>query len=101
MVKKKSDGDQLVLSGSEGEILARLHERVEKAIGMIQELRRERDTLKTRLHEIEGRAKKHDVDTNRLVELEEDQERFQKERNEIRKRIESILSNLESLDASE
>jgi FtsZ-binding cell division protein ZapB len=101
MVKKKADADQLILSGSEGEILARLHERVEKAIGMIQELRRERDTLKARLHEIEGRAKKHDVDTNRLVELEEDQERFQKERNEIRKRIESILSNLESLDASE
>ena len=101
MVKKKTDADQLNLSGGEGEILARLHERVEKAIGMIQELRRERDTLKARLREIEGRGKKHDLDTNRLVELEEDCQRFEKERGEIRKRIESILSNLESLDASE
>jgi FtsZ-binding cell division protein ZapB len=101
MVKKKADGDQLTLSGSEGEILARLYERVEKAISMIHDLRRERDALKARLHEIEGRVKKHDVDTNRLVELEEDHDRFQKERAEIRKRIESILSNLESLDASE
>ena len=101
MVKRKADGDQLTLSGSEGEILARLYERVEKAISMIQELRRERDTLKARLHEVEGRAKKHDVDTNRLVELEEDRDRFEKERGEIRKRIESILHNLESLDASE
>jgi hypothetical protein len=101
MVKKKTDADQLKLSGSEGEILALLHERVEKAISMIQDLRRERDTLKARLHEIEGRSKKHDVDTNRLVELEEDRDRFERERGEIRKRIESILSNLESLDASE
>jgi FtsZ-binding cell division protein ZapB len=101
MVKKKGDADQMSLSGSEAEILKRLHERVEKAIGMIQELRRERDTLKMRLHEAEGRTKKHDVDTNRLVELEEDRDRFQKERGEIRKRIESILSNLESLDTSE
>ena len=95
---KKKGSEQMTLSGSEEEILARLHERVEKAIATIQELRQERDSLKARLHEIEGRAKKHDLDTNRLVSLEDDCERFEKERGEIRKRIESILTNLEALE---
>jgi len=67
------------------DILARLQERVEKAISMIQELRRERDALLAKLEKSKS--------------LEEDCARFQQERDEIRNRIESILSNLESLDA--
>jgi FtsZ-binding cell division protein ZapB len=77
---KKKSPDQMTLSGTEEEILTRLHQRVEKAIAMIQDLRREREALKAKL---------------------EDCERFQKERGEIRSRIQSILSNLESLDVSE
>ena len=77
----------------EDDILQRLHERVEKAIGTIQELRRERDALKERLEQAESGA------SERVASLEEDCARFQKERDEIRNRIESILSNLESLDA--
>ena len=77
----------------EDDILQRLHERVEKAIGTIQELRRERDALKARLEQAESGA------SERVASLEEDRARFQKERDEIRNRIESILSNLESLDA--
>ncbi len=74
MTTRKKTTEQMLLSGTEEEIFKRLHERVEKAITMIQELRRERDALKG------------------------DFERLQKERNEIRNRIETILSNLESLD---
>ena len=81
---KKKTVEQMTLSGSEAEIFARLQDRVEKAIAMIQELRRERDALKAKL---EG-------GNNR----EEECERLRKERDEIRNRIESILSNLESLD---
>ena len=69
----------------EEDILSRLQERVDKAIATIQELRRERDSLRAKLDE--------------LSSIEEDYERFQKERGEIRNRIESILSNLEALDA--
>jgi FtsZ-binding cell division protein ZapB len=74
---KKKTLEQMTLAGSEEEILTRLHERVEKAIATIQELRRERDALQAKL---------------------EESERFQKERDEIRNRIEAILANLESLD---
>ena len=73
---------QMTLANSEEtEILARLNDRVEKAIAMIQELRRERDALR-----------------QQLDEQREEHERFRSERGEIRDRIESILANLESLD---
>lgn len=81
---KKKTVEQMTLSGTEEEILARLNERVEKAISMIQELRQERDGLKARLEE--------------TATLEADCERFRKERDEIRNRIETILSNLETLE---
>ena len=80
-MKKKSDSEQLTLAGTEeGEILARLNDRVERAIAMIQELRKERDTLRASLDQYD---------------------RFRGERSEIRKRIESILSSLEGLDDSD
>ncbi len=91
---KKKTSDQITLAGSEEEILARLHERVEKAIVMIHNLRRERDALKAKLEDAERRLR----GIGEVAALQEDCQRFQKERNEIRSRIETILSNLESLD---
>ncbi|HUP63638.1 MAG TPA: cell division protein ZapB, partial [Thermoanaerobaculia bacterium] len=84
-MKKNRDNDQLALAGTEeAEILGRLGERVEKAVQMIQELRRERDKLRARVEELEAR--------------DEDVDRFRKERGEIRDRIEHILSTLETLE---
>jgi FtsZ-binding cell division protein ZapB len=75
--KKATTEDQMTLAGTaEGEILARLSERVEKAVQTIQELRRERDALKAQL---------------------EEHERFRRERDEIRNRIETILASLEDI----
>lgn len=84
---KKKTLEQMTLSGSEEEILARLKERVDKAVAIIQELRRERDALKAELE-------KRPESSERLDQLE-------RERTEIRNRIESILSNLESLEVSD
>lgn len=85
-MKKKENNE-------ENDILARLQERVDKAIATIQELRRERDSLRARLEQAEAGA------SEKMASLEEDCERYQRERDEVRNRIESILSNLESLDA--
>jgi uncharacterized coiled-coil DUF342 family protein len=71
-------------NSEETEILARLNDRVEKAIAMIQELRRERDALR-----------------QQLEEQRDEHERFRSERGEIRERIETILASLESLDETE
>lgn len=88
-MKKKTEAGQLSLSGTEeGEILARLSERVEKAVAMIGDLRRERDALKKRVEEAESGS------AERLTQLEG-------ERSEIRNRIESILSTLENLETAE
>lgn len=92
----------MVLSGTEeGEILARLGERVEKAIATIQELRRERDSLKERLAKAEAQLRDQNDAGERLSALEGEHDRFRRERTEIRHRIESILSNLEALEVVE
>jgi FtsZ-binding cell division protein ZapB len=98
-VKKNRDNDQLSLAGTEeGEILGRLNERVEKAIATIQELRRERDTLRRQLDDATARLQEQGDAAERTSTLEEDNERFKRERSEIRDRIESILGNLETLE---
>ena len=99
MKKTTTSNDQMTLEGTEeAEILARLSERVEKAVTTIQELRRERDTLRARVDELEERVKDGDETSTRLESLEEEHERFRRERGEIRGRIETILSNLETLE---
>jgi len=77
-LKKKTMEGQMPLAGTEEEqILARLSERVDRAVKMIQDLRRERDELKARLES----ATDHEA-----------------ERSEIRNRIENILSSLDALE---
>ena len=76
-MKKNSANEEAAATAvnDESEILSRLSERVERAVGMIQELRRERDTLRARIDELETRV--GDVDT-----LEEENTRFQKLRHQ-------------------
>jgi FtsZ-binding cell division protein ZapB len=98
-VKKNRDNDQLTLAGTEEEeILGRLNDRVEKAIATIQELRRERDTLRRQLDEATSQLQQQGDAAERASTLEEDNDRFKKERSEIRDRIESILGSLEALE---
>jgi FtsZ-binding cell division protein ZapB len=98
-VKKKTDHDQMSLAGTEeGEILARLNDRVEKAIATIQTLRRERDAIRRELDEANARLQAQGDTAERATSLEEDNERFRRERGEIRNRIESIVSSLEALE---
>jgi FtsZ-binding cell division protein ZapB len=98
-VKKTRENDQLTLAGTEEEeILGRLNDRVEKAIATIQELRKERDTLRRQLDDATARLQETGDAAERASTLEEDNERFKRERGEIRDRIESILTNLEALE---
>jgi FtsZ-binding cell division protein ZapB len=98
-VKKTRENDQLTLAGTEEEeILGRLNDRVEKAIATIQELRKERDTLRRQLDDATARLQEQGDASERASTLEEDNDRFKRERGEIRDRIESILTNLEALE---
>ena len=98
-MKKTRENDQLTLAGTEEEeILSRLNDRVEKAIATIQELRKERDTLRRQLDDATARLQEQGDAAERASTLEEDNDRFKRERGEIRDRIESILTNLEALE---
>jgi FtsZ-binding cell division protein ZapB len=98
---KKTRDQEAVTPAEENEILSRLAERVERAVGTIQELRRDRDQLRARVEELEARLKDQDDANDRLASLEEEHERFKEERGEIRSRIETILSSLEALESGE
>ena len=104
MKKSQNQNDeqqQIALAGTEeAEILSRLSERVERAVAMIGELRRERDQLKSRLEDAEAKLAEAGDASTRAATLEDDCDRFRRERGEIRGRIETILSSLESLDAA-
>ena len=101
MKKNQRDNEENDNGFEESEILARLGARVEKAVAAIQELRREREQLRARVAELEARLKDSDETSTRLESLEEEHERFRRERGEIRGRIETILSSLESLETNE
>jgi FtsZ-binding cell division protein ZapB len=102
MKKNPNTDEQTELTETgEAEILERLSARVEKAVSTIQELRRERDELRGRVEELESRVADSDQTANRLNSLEEEHDRFQKERGEIRTRIETILGSLEALENAE
>ena len=101
MKKNQTDEQTTLTDNDEAEILERLSARVEKAVSTIQELRRERDELRTRVDELESRVRDSDETSNRLSTLEEEHDRFRKERGEIRNRIETILGSLEALESAE
>jgi len=99
-MKKNPSNDPAALADTdEADILERLSARVEKAVSTIQELRKERDELRTRVDELETRLRDSDETSSRLSTLEEEHDRFRRERGEIRNRIETILGNLERLDS--
>jgi FtsZ-binding cell division protein ZapB len=121
MSKKSKETEQLTIEGtSETEILARLAERVDRAVNLIGQLRKENEELGARIESLEGElkdalaerdaasARARDAEeraaslendgTSRAEELEEQVETLTKERDAIRGRVESILEKLEGLD---
>ncbi|HVT02942.1 MAG TPA: cell division protein ZapB [Thermoanaerobaculia bacterium] len=101
-MKKNQQNDQLVLDGTEeSEMLTRLTERVERAIQLIGQLRRERDDLQARVTGFESSMKDSEQAASRLGDLETENEQFKTERSEIRSRIEKVLTTLEQLETAE
>jgi FtsZ-binding cell division protein ZapB len=96
MAKKKPE--QMVFNpGEENDVLARLGERIEKAIASIQQLRRERDELRHKLARAEEELRNGNTSGGNAAELQEALERMQSERDEVRGRLEKLLANLEQV----
>lgn len=86
------------LQSEESEILARLGERVERAVSTIAELRKERDRLQAQVDDLSAQIKSREEEAGRLSDVEEENSRYREERDIIRGRIETMLRNLETLD---
>ncbi len=100
-MKKTPGSDQLSFETSdETEILAKLSERVERAVQMIQDLRRERDELRSRVEKAESQISSHQEAQDHFSTVESEVEKFRSERSEIRNRIENILGSLDALEES-
>ena len=98
MKKTRNDEQTALLGVEEGELLEQLTERVERAVETIQKLRKERETLKSRLDEVEGQLAEHGEAAGQVSSLQEELDRFRGERDEIRSRITRALDALASLD---
>jgi len=122
LAKKSRDNDQLSIEGTEEmEILSRLTERVDKAVELIQKIRKENEALKASLEEkgkdlegVEAAKKAAEEETaalrerveslegesgERLEEVEDELEKLKGERKAIRQKVESVLEKLESLES--
>lgn len=124
MSRKTKETEQLTIEGtSETEILARLAERVDRAVALIGQLRREneelgekvelleaelkeavdgRDAATARATAAEARAAELENDgSSRAGELEKDLEQLKTERETLRSKVEGILEKLEGLEEEE
>ncbi|MEO8218092.1 MAG: cell division protein ZapB [Acidobacteriota bacterium] len=100
-MKKGKDGQQILLSGTaEEEMLARLSERVDRAVESIQQLRKERDELKSRLSGAEEKLRNVEGHSGQLHVMKSENEKHRVEREEIRSRIERVLGTLENIEES-
>lgn len=97
---KKKDGESMLEGTPDAEMLEKLAERVEKAVAAIGDLRRDRDRLRARVEELEKDLESRTSDAARLGGVEEENERFRTERDEIRTRIETVLDRLDALESA-
>jgi FtsZ-binding cell division protein ZapB len=90
-----------LLDDAGNEALARLAEQVENAVGLIGELRSERNQLEEKVATLQARVDELEEHAGRTEVLERQQSALDQERQQIRARIESILEKFEQLEVAE
>lgn len=98
---KKEEQTGTLLDDAGSEALDRLASQVDKAVDLIQELKKERDALDGKVEELQARVDELEDAAGRARELEKQQSSIEDEKAEIRKRIESILEKFEALEGEE
>ena len=97
----KSETDETILDEAGDEALARLSDQVDRAIGIIGDLRKERTGLDGRIRELQARVDELESEAGRAKELEAQHSALEGEKALIRGRIEAILEKFEELDGGE
>lgn len=98
---KKEDTEETVLDEAGDEALARLADQVDKAIGIIRDLKKERTSLEERVNDLQARLDELESEAGRTRELQEQHSALENEKAQIRGRIEAILEKFEELESSE
>lgn len=98
---KKEDTDETILDEAGDEALARLADQVDKAIGIIRELKTERSSLEERVNDLQARVDELEGEAGRARELQEQHSALESEKAQIRGRIEAILEKFEELETAD
>lgn len=98
---KKDETNETLLDDAGDEALARLADQVDKAIGTIRELKKERIELDERVSELQARVDELENEAGRAKELEAQHSALADEKAQIRGRIEAILEKFEELESAE
>jgi uncharacterized protein involved in exopolysaccharide biosynthesis len=101
LAREKNENQIGLLDDAGNEALGRLSEQVEKAVGLIGELRKERNRLEEKVATLQARVDELEEQSRRTEVLERQQSALEQEREQIRTRIESILEKFEQLESAE
>ena len=77
------------------DVLKQLDERIQASVARIQQLRKENDHLAQKLADAE---KKYAEAVSQVKQLSSERQQHENERNDVRTRIEKILSRFEGID---
>jgi FtsZ-binding cell division protein ZapB len=77
------------------DVLKQLDERIQASVARIQQLRKENDQLAQRLADAE---RKYAEAVSQVKQLNSERQQHENERNDVRTRIEKILSRFEGID---
>jgi FtsZ-binding cell division protein ZapB len=77
------------------DVLKQLDERIQASVARIQQLRKENDQLAQKLAESE---KRYAESVSQVKQLNSERQQHENERNDVRTRIEKILSRFEGID---
>ena len=77
------------------DVLKQLDERIQASVARIQQLRKENDQLAQKLAESE---KRNAEAASQLKQLNSERQQHENERNDVRTRIEKILSRFDGID---
>lgn len=77
------------------DVLKQLDERIQASVARIQQLRKENDQLTTKLAEME---KRYADAIGQVKQLNAERQQHENERNDVRSRIEKILTRFDGID---
>lgn len=75
----------------------RLEDEVNRLLQVLEEQRRENETLRGQIEDLQSRDRKFQAETDRYAQLEGEYKQAMDDRQEVKKRLERILARLQEI----